>query len=437
MDDPDNTGLQSPFPTDAIDIEYHLVAVCGDNIVNDPLQAVIGSLKLGEPNEECDGTDDSACPGDCGGPTSDFPCLCTNVPRQRVIEHDNSDLDNGWTGTSHDSTVVEGGGYMVDLYDCDGPGGPDVLCTVGPSCTVGDGFDVHLPCVNDASCGLAGPCRKSGIAVGPHCNLNVQTPCTTDGDCPGQGNFCRKTPHGVPLPLSSGGVAVCVVNIFTEDVVGTTNLTTGSSAVRLRQDSRTHLASGTLNLPCPTCGFFCDAPLPSQSAGPGQRIICATDADCFGIPTAGQPGNCITDAVCGHGENQGLACRRDPPFGNPSVLFGIPSVDCPPNSAIIGNLDILFNPTTTGTLTTTPSFACNAGGSSVLSKCITGSEVGSVCSADSDCAGGGAGSCQGQCFCPPLGGTPERGNDCFEACRGGSNDYAPCGADSDCRSASA
>jgi hypothetical protein len=48
--------------------------------------------------EECDGPDDSACPGACGAANGFFPCLCQDIPRQRVVEHANADLDHGWTG---------------------------------------------------------------------------------------------------------------------------------------------------------------------------------------------------------------------------------------------------------------------------------------------------------------------------------------------------
>ena len=95
---------------------------------------------------------------------------------ERVIEHEASDLDTGWTGLAHDFALVEGGGYVIDLYDCDGPGGPDTLCTVGPSCSGGS----HPPCSNDAQCASlgAGTCRKEITAVGPHCRFDVQKACS-------------------------------------------------------------------------------------------------------------------------------------------------------------------------------------------------------------------------------------------------------------------
>src|SRR5438445_159450 len=57
-----------------------------------------GDGKRNRPDEECDAPSDSSCPGQCGAATSAFPCLCTNRPRERVVEHEASDLDTGWTG---------------------------------------------------------------------------------------------------------------------------------------------------------------------------------------------------------------------------------------------------------------------------------------------------------------------------------------------------
>ena len=409
-----------------IEVEYASGdATCGDNIVNDPAvpEVLFSNVFVGGPPEECDGTDDSACPGACGAPTSAFPCLCTNVLRERIVEHDNADLDHGWTGSEHDATIA-GGGYVVDLYDCDGPAGPDVLCTVGPSCALAP----HEPCLTDAECiGGGNFCRKTAIATDPHCRADVQIPCSSNLDCnAGLGDFCRRTPHGVPVPLSSSGLAICVVNIFSEIVTGTTNVATGSSAVRIRQNATAHLGLGSLNQPCPSCGGFCSGA--SSGSGPGERTLCTTDSDCPASAT------CITDAICSYGPNQDQACRPVLPFGNTTPLFGTPSVDCPPSPALNvsgDGLDVLLNPSTTGTITTLPSVTCSAPGFNV-NKCILGAEIGKVCAADSECPGGGAGSCVPQCFCPHESGAQQKPNDCLSACHGGINDYGPCATDSEC-----
>lgn len=398
-DDPD------PIASDLIDFEYATQAVCGDNILN--------SL-----DEECDGTEDAACVGNCGAPDGNFPCLCLDKQRERVIEHSNSDLDNGWTGQSHDSGVVEGGGYVADLYDCDNL--TDFDCTVGPSCTL----PPNPACSTDAQCAFfsLGTCRKERTAVGPHCWLNVQQSCTSDVDCSGTGNFCKKTFHGPPLPLSAGGISVCVLNLFSEDVVGTKNLTTGAGAVRIRQGSITFL-TGTASRPCPVCGGFCGAP-----AG-GDRRKCTTNADCTGVP--GSP-PCVTDSICSFGPNVDQECRPDPPFGGPTALFGNPSVDClpPPGSRISppNGLDILFNPASTATVTLLPTVQCDDLAFDDK-RCAGGLNNGAACAVDSECP---LATCNHQCFCPNAGAQKQKPNDCDAACVGGANDTASCTDDSEC-----
>ncbi len=393
---------------DLLDIEYAAQPFCGDGVKN-------------QLDEECDGSDDTDCPGQCGAADGDFACLCLNIPRQAVVEHANSDLDNGWTGISHDSGIVEGGSYPLDLYDCDNV--TDFDCTVGPSC---EGAP-HPACVTNAQCqffGL-GNCRRRRTALGPHCNLDISVVCTNNGDCSGAGNFCVKHFHGAPLPLSSGGVSVCVVNTFSEDVVGTTNLQTGSSAVRLRQRSDTYLGP-VANQPCPVCGGFCAGNL-GGGGTVGQRQRCTTDGDC---PNA--PNHCVHDNICSYGAHADQTCRPDPPFGGPTGLFGNPSVDCGPppgNPLSTPGLDILFNPATTGSTSLLPNFECDFPFQG--NKCIGGANEGHACTAASDCP---SGTCNEQCFCPTGGGVQERPNRCNSACRNGANNGLPCSSDAQCPS---
>lgn len=391
--------------SDLIDFEYATPPACGDGMIN-------------HLDEECENAD-AACPGQCGAPTSWFPCLCLTKPRQRVIEHVTGDLDNGWRGDSHDAAVVEGGGYVVDLYDCDGPAGPDTLCTVGPSCSVAP----NPPCSNDAQCSLVGlgTCRKERTAVGPHCHLDVQQTCGGNGDCPGVGNFCVQQFHGPPLPLAAGGVSVCAVNVFTDDVVGTTDLVTGSTATRIRQDTVTFLGP-TQSQPCPVCGGFCSAP-PNDYDG---RHNCTTNADCLDV--AGS--TCVTAPICSFGPNTDQPCRPTPPFGGSTSTFGNPSVDCLPFPPDIsgGGLEILSDPSTTGTVTLAPSVQCNDPAFSGKT-CAGGGANGADCTDDSECPGG---TCSFQCFCPNGGAVQQRPNGCDAACVGGASDASYCTDDTDC-----
>jgi hypothetical protein len=412
------TDNPDPASGDLLDYEYATPASCGDGVIN-------------QPTEECDGSDLSGCTaqgfsGPCGSPTGNFACLCLDIPRERAIEHSNSDLDNGWSGQSHDSGTVEGGGYVSDMYDCDGPGGPDTLCTVGPSCVGAP----HSPCTKDSDCTLqGGTCRQRAASIQrPHCSqdLTVSCPVANNFSSCGTGNTCLTTFHGAPLPLSSGGIPVCVVNVFSEDVTGTKDLATGQSAVRVHQGSITHLASLPAQ-PCPVCGGFCGDPQGADTRN------CTVDADCATISPAGTV-KCVHDPICSGGPNVGKECRPDPPFGGPTALFGNPSVDCPPTPNLLSpavGLDILFNPATTGTTTMTPNIQCDAIGFTDK-RCVGGSSEGRTCTVASECPGG---TCNFQCYCPTGGnGTAakERPNDCDAACVGGGNDALPCGADSDC-----
>ncbi|MEO6028791.1 MAG: hypothetical protein ABIR79_18150 [Candidatus Binatia bacterium] len=405
-------GPEIAAPADLIDYVFAARGgVCGDNIVNNL-------------NEECDGTDDSGCPGLCGTPlTPDgfFACLCKDKPRLVVAEHSDADTDNGWLGLSVDGDVVEGGGYIVDLYDCDGGG----LCNAGPSCSL----PPHSPCgvpesaavgtTSDSVCaGLGeGTCRKERTATGPHCYSDINKKCSltnaaqNTATCNAPGDFCVTTPHGAPVAAAAGGVSVCNVSTFSEDVVGTLNLLGGTSSLKVRQRARTHLAIQG-DKPCPVCGGFCGV----------SRDKCAVDADCGG------EGPCITEAICSDGTRKDKACRRTPPFGGDIPFFGTTSSDCPPSTQIIaglgGGLDINPNPRTTGSVTLLPTFPCTSIGASG-NRCLGGSSEGRSCTTASECPGG---TCNGQCFCSGQ----VQPNPCAAACVGGSSDSAGCSADTDC-----
>ena len=89
-------------------------ARCGDGVVNQPRSQF---LLIGE---ECDGADDSACPGQCLPPGDLFECTCGNVLRMRGFAVSAKiDLDTGWSGLSHNSPGTEGTGPITTLTNCD------------------------------------------------------------------------------------------------------------------------------------------------------------------------------------------------------------------------------------------------------------------------------------------------------------------------------
>jgi len=400
-------------PADLIDYEYATRGgLCGDLIVN-------------HPNEECDGPDDSACPGLCGTaaiPDGFFACLCKDKPRMVVANDADADTDNGWTGQSSDGDVVQDSGYIVDLYDCDMSG----LCNAGPHCSL----PPHSACnvlstapsgtTSDSICaGLGqGVCRKERTATGPRCHLQPQKKCAFDnpGDpvCNLPGDFCETRLLGAPVGQGAGGISVCNVSTLSEDVVGTVNITTGEGALKVRQRAVV-VNPITQDKPCPVCGGFCAV----------DRGRCTNDGECgLGM------GPCVTDLLCSDGPNQNRPCRTTAPFGGELPYFGVTSMDCPPDTSDVNlissaqGLDVNTNPRGTDSYSLSPGVACLQPGFT-NKTCVGGTSEGRPCTVASECPGG---ACSHQCFCA----SQQRPNGCFAACVGGSNDAALCVEDADC-----
>jgi hypothetical protein len=261
-----------------------------------------------------------------------------------------------------------------------------------------------------------GVCRRTAAgSMGPHCANDIQRRCDSDADC-GATDHCLTTQHGPPRPLASGGVGMCVVSTFAEDVVGTVDVASGASAVRVRD--RVEIFPADASQPCPVCGGFCSGA--ANVAGPGTRTLCATDLDCAG------DGHCVTDFVCSFGPSADRPCRPSAPFGGPTASFGNPSVDCAVPGSPIGVLDVLADPRDTDTRLLAPEHEC-ADPAFTGGACIGGPNEGRACMLGIDCP---AGTCADQCFCAGS----ARPSDCGAACVGGSADGAACTADTQCPS---
>jgi hypothetical protein len=135
-------------------------------------------------------------------------------------------LDSGWTGIAHDADITDNVFVKADI-DCPG---------TGPAC---------------------GVCNVTGIDPTPgycRCLNNNQTICNEpfgpdNDDCGGQECICYLGP---PLSLSAGNTPACVVNKLAEDISGTTNVDTGTSATSVHLRSVVFLGEG-LTTPCPYC----------------------------------------------------------------------------------------------------------------------------------------------------------------------------------------
>ena len=257
-------------------------ARCGDNVVNQlPSQFM--------PNgEECDGSDDSACPGECLPPGDTFQCTCGNVRRARAFADGlAADLDNGWAGPSHNSKVTDGAGFVSTVSDCD--------C---------DQFDP----VKKASC-VAGhstdPVCTLSAEIAPRCSQRIgdHTTCDevgnnngahTDADCracdayaANAGDYC------------TGSARYCIGGTNTGERCNTADDCPGSSCT----------ATGVC-LDGPFAGNGCTGPQQCGvcSGGSNNGGTCATNANCPGGTCTAH--SCANKSCIG-GANEGNPCTAD------------------------------------------------------------------------------------------------------------------------------
>ena len=325
---------------------------CGDNSANQlPNQFLLTG-------EECDGTDDLACPGQCLPPGDIFECTCATTKRVRKFaDGSGSDLESGWTGNSHNAAAVNGAGFVSRVSGCDcaafDPSNPmncidggasDVICDTfgetqprcdwdlfsGESCDdkefIGTGSSDGTS--TDLDCSI---CDDNSLNPGDYCSTEADcdaqcfdiatqtataTACSAQGDCAAgeiclgrcdKSKECVPVFNGAPLPLSAAGTSVCVVNEFVTAATGTGNIVTGEGEVTYRMLAHTHLAD-KLARPCPVCGGYCadDAPQPGEVC----EGSCSDTKTCRG--GSNTDGACTTDGDCPDGgQCWGLGCRFD------------------------------------------------------------------------------------------------------------------------------
>ena len=425
-----------------VEAAYPPAASCGDNVVN---QVRHNFLQLGE---ECDGSDDSACPGECLPPGDVFACSCGNIARSRSFTNGfTADLDSGWKGSSHNGGTSDGAGYMIRRINCDCDELTECTCTGNSTDSLCDVIGYQRPVCSydpygaqtcdqkntasqnnihedtdcricDAFASNAGTFCQDGADCGSQCydGLGVATtPCDRQTDC-GAGETCRgqcdespycvKIHNGDPLPISRGGsTPVCVRSEFRADASGTSDLSNGSSESFISLYSLVHIAGGGQGLgtqkPCPTCGGFCNTGerqyLPCEgSCSVTTATSCRFESDCPGgesctsaTTDCGAGVTCNLGLVCSGGPNDGLGCRPSAA----TTFFGITSNDCPPSpttNASGAGLEIYFTPATTGSVAMAASLPCEALGFENY-----------------------------DCPCPGDGAVPPEPNSCNYGCNGG------------------
>ncbi|HIF64614.1 MAG TPA: hypothetical protein EYQ35_10750, partial [candidate division UBP10 bacterium] len=249
------------------------------------------------------------CPG--GGSASGLACTSAEF-----FPLGDSELDSGTTGLGHNATLVEGFSLTFDTPKaCVGGATPGDACSLDADCGGGT-CDVTCNCDGTEDCEIRGP------ALQGRC-LTTLVPCDSGSECvSGQ---CERF-FGSPLPLSSGGVPVCVTTYFSDDIVGTANPSTGQGEATASLRSRVHLGL-TSDQPCPRCGHLNDNP------EVGDNFL------------------------CDGGPHDGLACT----VGGFSPKFGGVSFDCPPDvtSNVSGQgLAIIFPRVTTRTDSQTAEISC-------------------------------------------------------------------------------
>ncbi len=297
-------------------------AACGDNVA--------------EGSELCDGTDDASCPGQCSP-----ACTCPASATITFTVAEGADLDTGWTGTAHDSAVQKGSAISGELSNCDT--GVDPVC---------DFFG----------------------NVGSACAADPTQACLADSQCTAGG--CQINTFGPPLPLSAGGVPVCIINRFATDVIGSYNLLTGDAELNTNLSALVHLGI-SVNRPCQIC-------------------------DC------GQP-TCAIGATGTCSDGAGGACRVQG-----TGPLGPTSNDCmpsPSSNVSGGGLALAFQPVTTGTSTLPTNQPCDGSGHTneqcwcdgqpQINQCTRACEGGGnnnqPCSSDADCPGAPVGACKPLC----------------------------------------
>jgi len=270
--------------------------------------------------EECD-LAQGPCAGSCAPLSLGADACSCPVGTFDVSARAGADLDTGWTGIGHDQPALEGFLFPADAYGCSS-GGPDTNC--------------------------------SFVA-------RYQTPF-----------------FGPPLPLSTGGVPVCVVNEVFGEATGALDLATGAFNYDYDLTSKAHTGL-FLEQPCPLCE--------------GDIAI---DDD-------------VKDGTCTGGPSDGASCDADAS----SSLFGETSFDCFPDPASnIGNLPIVFRNATTGTLIETlvaGSPSCSGFGfTNAQCFCDTCDNLAATpCRTHADCTAVGATTCGGlRCLDPPFAGDP-------------------------------
>lgn len=465
----DNPGLRSYGSVSLIDAAYPPEAICGDNVVN---QAMTAHLLLGE---ECDGSDDSACPGACFPPGDLWECSCSTIARVRTFkDQSTADSDAGWTGLGQDASIADKAGLILAVSDCDCDQLDGFTCTGNTSDSVCDLVGYQTPhcswdpmgtttcdsrgngnLVNEDGdcricdvfsvnagdyCGDEGDCSaqcyaSDGSVVGAGCQR--QADCAAGSVCRGQcdrSGDCLEASDGGPQPVSQASSAVCAVQRYRGNTTGTVDIVTGSFRQWNDLFSSIHLGYST-TVPCPMCGGFCVGGTmvgeackgTCSSGGEACRYDsdCSTGESCTAASRECPGGSCNLSNVCRWGPSEGETCKAQ----YEDQYFGSMSGDCKAdvNKNITGLGMVFERWQTSDAISWKAELPCSAAGYELFDcHCPYGGGVGQPTQPNS---------CGGACDAGA-----EFGQGCADAngfgaltvCAAGANVDRACDEDSDC-----
>jgi cysteine-rich repeat protein len=327
-----------------------------------------GSGELGCQDPQCPGKGQLTLLAGAGATcTTNGDCLAGQCTSGRCVTP--SSLDAGWTGISHGADINDKVDVMGRLL-CSGP---------GPTC---------------GQCQVIGLLSDFGNC---RCANNTRTVCTKpfaadSASCGPTNNTCNCY-LGPPLPLSSGGVAACVVNRFAENISGTANVDTGAGKIDAKLKSVVYLGVNNFQ-PCSVCGGTCTAPPAKVGIGCGQDIDCETsvgsgDGVCGNFDPTPKDG--VRGGKCFGGTSDGQSCdvqAYNTTFPAPQGAGH--SLDCFPNTANVSGtgLNLKLSQTTGHVELPAAALPCNFG----FSVCPCGecsNDVLTPCSSNSDCVSPG------------------------------------------------
>jgi hypothetical protein len=431
---------------------------CGDNVINQV------SNQFAFNGEECDGVLDDACPGRCFPPGDVFECTCGTIARAHgFADGFAADLDNGWTGKSHNAKVTDQAGFVTDVTNCT----CDAFDPLNPAtCLPGESSDpiCDLFAETQPRCssrlGDSTTCDEVGNLDGGHYDADCQAcdafAVNAGGFCTGQARFCSggtnngdRCNHVSDCP---GGACTAIGRCITGPFIGIgctspASCGGGSCSSQSCVGGDNHDDACATNADCSAGGGRCGTTSDCLSqcfAADGVTVTgpCAKQSDCDTEAGERCRGICDTSPTCVKLRNgaplplsaNGTSVCVDSQFftnitGTRNIYTGQHAINYELRSGtfLAGNNELNSRPCPVcggfceGDLV--DSFRCEGTCTGTEKQCRFGKNIGNICTSNADCDGqlctGVA--CRFDDDCPSE-----------DLCVGGTADGDPCVDDNDC-----